>query len=72
MKITELQECLEKMKTRVGDLDVKIEEYESGEMMPVVAAFHFTTGGAGDDYIELCTKSQCEDFPEDQTIVLRG
>lgn len=72
MKITALQKCLENMMNRFGDIEVKILNDESGEMEPVAAVFHFSIGGAAEDHVELCTADQCGDFPEGQTIVVRG
>lgn len=59
MKISALQQCLENMKNRVGDLDVRILDDESGEMEPVQAVFHFKVGTADENWVELCTANQC-------------
>lgn len=63
MKISSLQKSLENMKARVGDLDVKILDDETGNMEPVEAVFHYKVGKTNDDWVELCTARQAGDEP---------
>lgn len=63
MKISSLQKALENMKNRVGDLDVRILDDESGNMESVEAVFHFKVGSTDDNWVELCTARQAGDEP---------
>ncbi len=61
MKITDLIKSLERMKEKVGDLEVRMLDDESGEMEPVAAVFHFKVGDLDENWVELATPRQAGD-----------